>query len=104
MVLLIMHWDFVFLLAWGVEELKTLAELQHAKFGSNITFDELVYIGRDILKNEHEFNLAAGICPASNLPEFFELEKLPPFQTCFDVDYNVVKPACHKKLFIMKPD
>jgi aldehyde:ferredoxin oxidoreductase len=89
-----------FFIGLGLEELKTIAELHHAKYGSNVTVDALVEMGRDLLKKEHEFNLSAGICPVSSLPEFFEIEELPPYRTRFDVDLDVVKQHVNKELSI----
>lgn len=89
-----------FFIGLGSNELRSIANLHNAKYGSKVTFDTLVDMGKAILKNEHEFNLAAGVLPVSSLPEFFELEKLPPHQTSFDVDLNVVASHFRKELSI----
>ena len=93
-----------FFIGLGTDELKTIAKVHNARYGSDVTFETLVDMGRTILKNEHEFNLAAGIPPVSSLPEFFELEKLAPHQTLFDVDRNVVTQHFKKELSITTKD
>jgi len=43
-------------------------------------------MGKTLLKEEREFNLAAGSAPGSDrLPEFFKEEPLPPSNFVFDV-------------------
>jgi aldehyde:ferredoxin oxidoreductase len=54
--------------------------------GTNWTADDITAIGREILKKERAFNLAAGFTPAHDrVPEFMLYEKLPPHNTVWDV-------------------
>ncbi len=53
-------------------------EMINARYGLNLTADDVVALGKQILKTEHEFNLAAGFTNKDDrLPEFFEEEILP---------------------------
>jgi len=63
-----------------------LAKLMTALYGYKTTADDLVVMGRDILRIEHEFNIAAGFSSAQDrLPEFMLSEPLPPNNTTFTV-------------------
>jgi len=43
-------------------------------------------LGKSVLKNEREFNKAAGFTPAHDrLPDYFKNEKLPPHNITFQV-------------------
>lgn len=43
-------------------------------------------LGKEVLRTEREFNVAAGFGPAHDgLPDFLYTEKLPPFDLVFDV-------------------
>ena len=49
----------------------------------------LVYIGEKCLKLEIKFNRLAGLDIATDcIPEVFTREKLPPFQTTFDIEFD----------------
>jgi aldehyde:ferredoxin oxidoreductase len=51
----------------------------------NLTADDVVALGKQILKTEHEFNLAAGFTSKDDrLPEFFE-EEVPPHNAVWDM-------------------
>lgn len=79
-----------FFIGLSPETIEILAELHQAAFIDQTSFEDLVKLGREVLKTEHEFNLAAGINPVSRLPEFFEIEPLSPHQVLFDVPYDKV--------------
>ena len=50
----------------------------------SLTADDVVGLGKYILKLEHEFNLAAGMTNKDDrLPEFFE-EEVPPHNSVWD--------------------
>jgi aldehyde:ferredoxin oxidoreductase len=54
--------------------------------GTNWTSEDVVAYGADVLKVERAFNEAAGIkAEADRLPEFMQLEPLPPHNQVFDV-------------------
>ncbi len=60
-------------------------EMINARYGLNLTADDVVALGKQILKTEHEFNLAAGFTNKDDrLPEFFE-EPIPPHNAVWDI-------------------
>jgi aldehyde:ferredoxin oxidoreductase len=61
-------------------------EMINARYGLNLTGNDVVELGKSILKTEHEFNLAAGFSNKDDrLPEFFE-EEVPPHNAVWDFD------------------
>lgn len=65
--------------------LPALIDLINAKFGIALTGDDVVNLGKYILKTERAFNTAAGFTNIDDrLPEFFYNEKLPPHNVVFD--------------------
>jgi aldehyde:ferredoxin oxidoreductase len=65
--------------------LPALIDLLNARFNLSLTGDDVVNLGKYILKTERAFNIAAGFGPADDrLPEFFYNEKLPPHNVVFD--------------------
>jgi len=59
--------------------------------GTDWTGDDVVEIGKEILRKERAFNEAAGFTKAHDrLPEFMKYEKLPPHNTVFDVPDEVL--------------
>ena len=79
-----------FFIGLSPETIEVLVLLHQAAFGVQTTFEDLVDLGREVLRTEHHFNIAAGIYPVSKLPEFFEIEPLNPHQEVFDVDYDKI--------------
>jgi len=68
------------------EGLPTIVEMINAQYGISLTIDDVVALGQNILKVEREFNKAAGFTKADDrLPEFFQIEELPPHNTKFDI-------------------
>ena len=68
------------------EGLPTVVEMLNAQYGINLTVDDVVTLGQNVLKVEREFNKAAGFTKADDrLPEFFQTEDLPPHNTKFDI-------------------
>ncbi|MHB1007362.1 MAG: aldehyde ferredoxin oxidoreductase family protein [Chloroflexota bacterium] len=54
--------------------------------GTNWTGDDILEIGRGILKKERAFNLAAGLGPTTDrMPHFMKVEPLPPHNNVWDV-------------------
>jgi aldehyde:ferredoxin oxidoreductase len=67
------------------ECLPALIELINARFGLALTGDDVVNLGKHILKTERAFNQAAGFTEADDrLPDFFYSEPLPPHNLTFD--------------------
>lgn len=65
--------------------LPALIDLINARFDIALTGDDVVNLGKYILKTERAFNVAAGFTSTDDrLPEFFYSEKLPPHNVVFD--------------------
>jgi len=65
--------------------LPALIDLINARFGIALTGDDVVNLGKHILKTEKAFNDAAGFSKSDDrLPEFFEYEPLPPHNVVWD--------------------
>ncbi len=65
--------------------LPALVDLLNARFGLSLTGDDVVSLGKHILKTEKCFNTGAGFTSADDrLPEFFYTEPLPPHNVVFD--------------------
>jgi len=59
-------------------------EMINARYGLSLTADDVVALGKHVLKVEHEFNIAAGMTNKHDrLPEFFE-EPIPPHNAVWD--------------------
>jgi aldehyde:ferredoxin oxidoreductase len=67
------------------ECLPALIDMINARFGISLTGDNVVELGKYVLKTEHQFNIAAGFNNAHDrLPEFFSLEPVPPHNLVWD--------------------
>jgi len=67
--------------------LTAVIDMLNARYGTSLTADDVVALGKQVLKVEHEFNLAAGLGPETDrLPEFFELEPIAPHNVKWDMD------------------
>ncbi len=65
--------------------LPALIDLINAKYDLSLTGDDVVNLGKYILKTEKAFNTAAGFTAVDDrLPEFFYNEELPPHNVVFD--------------------
>jgi len=65
--------------------LTALVDMINARFGINLDGNDVVGLGKYVLKTEHQFNLDAGFTNKDDrLPEFFEMEPLPPHNTLWD--------------------
>lgn len=65
--------------------LPALIDMINARFGIELTGDDVVNLGSTILKTEREFNLKAGLTSADDrMPEFMKYETLPPHNTTWD--------------------
>lgn len=66
--------------------LTSLIDMINARFGINLSGDDVTALGKQVLKTEHAFNIAAGLTREHDrLPEFFSLEKLPPHNVVWDI-------------------
>lgn len=66
------------------EGLPTVVEMINAMYGINLTIDDVMALGKSILKTEREFNEKAGFTSRDDrLPEFFYNEELEPHKTKF---------------------
>jgi len=87
-----------FFVGLEIETLNILAGALNAHYDRNVTFSDMVGMGKDILKNEHRFNQAAGRPTVERLPEFFEIEPLTPHETLFDVERDAIKTELKNRL------
>ena len=61
------------------ETFQALIDLLNAFYGLSLTADDVVALGKSVLKNEREFNKAAGFTAEHDrLPRYFKTEKLAP--------------------------
>jgi aldehyde:ferredoxin oxidoreductase len=66
------------------ETFQALVDLLNSFYGWELTANDVVELGKSILKNEREFNIAAGLTSQHDrLPEFFKQEPLPPHDVTF---------------------
>ncbi len=76
------------------DAMDTIAKLISAKTGQNVTVDDIINLGMEILKNEYSFNYDAGFTKAHDqLPEFFINEPLPPHNTKWDFTVEELQNA-----------
>jgi aldehyde:ferredoxin oxidoreductase len=67
------------------ECLPALIGMINARYGAGLTGDDVVDLGKSILKTERGFNLAAGLTSAHDrLPEFFRTDPVPPHNAVWD--------------------
>ena len=65
--------------------LTALVDMINARFGINLDGNDVVALGKYVLKTERQFNLDAGFTNKDDrLPEFFELESVPPHNLVWD--------------------
>jgi aldehyde:ferredoxin oxidoreductase len=68
------------------ETFQALIDMINAFSGLNLTADDVTELGKSVLKNERDFNAAAGFTAKQDrLPEFFKKERLAPHDVVFDV-------------------
>lgn len=66
--------------------LEGVVGMLNARYGWSRTLENLMELGREVLKIERAYNLACGIGPERDaLPAFFSTEKLPPHDSVFDI-------------------
>lgn len=67
------------------ECLPALIDMINARFGINLTGDDVTNLGKHILKVEHQFNIDAGFNNQHDrLPDFFTTEKVAPHNAVWD--------------------
>ncbi|MGD1153774.1 MAG: aldehyde ferredoxin oxidoreductase C-terminal domain-containing protein [Syntrophales bacterium] len=65
---------------------QALIDLLNAFYGLNLTADDVVALGKNVLKMERDFNARAGFTAKHDrLPEYFKKEPLPPHNVTFQV-------------------
>ena len=65
---------------------QALLDLISGFSGQPLTADDVVALGKSVLKNEREFNAKAGFTAKDDrLPDYFQTEKLPPHDITFAV-------------------
>ena len=68
------------------------ADLLNARYGLNITADDVLEIGKQTIKDENTFNQGAEFSKIwEPFPEFYRNEPLPPTNRVFDVDESEIK-------------
>jgi aldehyde:ferredoxin oxidoreductase len=66
--------------------LEVMAELVGSFYGWNWTADDIIALGKTLLKEEVAFNRKAGLGPETDrLPDFLRDEKLGPHEGVFDI-------------------
>ena len=68
------------------ETFQALIDLLNAFYGMSMTADDVVVLGKQVLKTERDFNARAGFTNAQDrLPMFFKTERLAPHNVVFTV-------------------
>lgn len=73
------------------DSMEWIARLLTKALAKDVAVDEVLNIGRSVIKTELSFNRAAGLTKsADRLPGFFALEKLSPRNLIFDIENNKI--------------
>jgi aldehyde:ferredoxin oxidoreductase len=80
------------------DTLNILVEALNARYHRDVTFKDLVNMGKEILSIEHRFNLAACKPMVEPMPEFIEFEPLSPHESIYDVKREEIAAEMDKKL------
>ncbi len=68
------------------ETFQALIDMINAFYGLNLTGDDVVALGKQILKTERDFNARAGFTPQDDrLPRYFSTEPVGPHNITFQV-------------------
>jgi len=66
--------------------MERVTEIFNAQYGSNLSYEDMQEMAKEVLKDERAFNLKAGFAPsADRLPEYCKEEPYPPSNLVFDV-------------------
>ncbi len=69
-----------------VKKPELIAELLNARFGWDLSFDDVQQMGAECLETEEKFNARAGLDMTNcDVPEFMRHEPLPPHNTVFNI-------------------
>jgi aldehyde:ferredoxin oxidoreductase len=98
MVAIIDAMGICFFVGLNIETLNILVELLNARYDRNMTLEDLIQLGKATLSIEHQFNLEAGSPMVERMPEFLEVEPLPPHGTVYDVKVKAIAAEMDKKL------
>lgn len=67
------------------ECLPALIDMINARFGCELTGDDVTELGKSVLKTEHQFNIDAGFTNKDDrLPEFFKTDPVSPHNAVWD--------------------
>jgi aldehyde:ferredoxin oxidoreductase len=78
----------------SVKTIGRIAQMLAAKVGRSVTYEDVVELGKDVLRWELDFNRRAGFTSAEDrLPEFFRREPLPEHGVVFDVPQEELEHA-----------
>jgi aldehyde:ferredoxin oxidoreductase len=68
------------------ETFQALIDLLNSFYGLSLTADDVVALGKSVLKAERDFNARAGFTKEHDrLPDYFKTEAVPPHNVVFDV-------------------
>lgn len=68
------------------ETFQALIDMINAFYGLSLTADDVVALGKNVLKMERDFNRSAGFSKEHDrLPAFFKVQPIPPHNVVFDV-------------------
>jgi aldehyde:ferredoxin oxidoreductase len=68
------------------ETFQALIDLLNSFYGLSLTADDVVALGKSVLKVERDFNARAGFTKEQDrLPDYFKTEAVPPHNVVFDV-------------------
>ena len=71
------------------EAFNAVIDMLNSQYDLKLTEQDVIDLGRRIIKTENEFNRRAGFSnEASRLPSFFEKEKIPPHNITFDITHE----------------
>ncbi len=83
------------------DALQAIVDMLNAKYGLQLVLDDVTSLGQKVLEMERDFNHRAGFTDADDrLPEFMELEKLPPHDEVFTMPVEELQKVFD---FIQKP-
>ncbi len=69
-----------------VKDPSLFGRMLHARYGWDLTFEDVQRIGLDVLETEREFNAGAGVSEDFfDVPEFMREEPLPPRNSVYDI-------------------
>jgi aldehyde:ferredoxin oxidoreductase len=68
------------------ETFQAFIDIINSLHGLSLTADDVTALGKSVLTNERNFNIAAGFTSAHDrLPDYFKTEPLPPHNVVFGV-------------------